>query len=580
MLSSLFKIAVALTLAGACSASPAVAQSSGVVPGGIDSELRPLLERYRTDRHSLTRTYRIPMSRFAADRMGSFYRQWLDRLEAISFDGLGPEGQVDWLLFRNHLKDRLRTVAFESERNREVVPLIPFWYHIVELAEAHQRMEPVDGKAAADRLSQLEKAIEQARKELSKQLDDQTEFKATVANRAASRVDDLRGALRSWHDFYDGYDPLYSWWTKAPYQAVNQALEQYADFLRKRLVGDQGADDPVIGDPIGREALLGDLAYELIPYTPEELIEEANRQFAWCDAEMLKASNQLGFGDDWRAAQEQVKNLHVEPGGQPELIRELAQEAVDFLEARDLLTIPELAKEDWGRQMMSPERQKVSPYFLGGESIIISFPTDEMDHADKLMSLRGNNIHFSRATVHHELIPGHHLQGFMLDRYATWRRPFSTPFWLEGWALYWEMRLYDLEFPRSPEDRIGMLFWRKHRCARIIFSLSFHLEQMSAKEAIDFLVERVGHERNNATAEVRRSVNGDYSPLYQCAYLLGGLQLRALHDALVPSGRMTERAFHDAILQGHSMPIEMVRARLTGQKLSRDHVSSWRFLDR
>ena len=30
-----------------------------------------------------------------------------------------------------------------------------------------------------------------------------------------------------------------------------------------------------------------------------------------------------------------------------------------------------------------------------------------------MMSMRGNNIHFSRATVHHELIPGHHLQGYM-----------------------------------------------------------------------------------------------------------------------------------------------------------------------
>ncbi|MFH0946994.1 MAG: DUF885 family protein, partial [Planctomycetota bacterium] len=326
--------------------------------------------------------------------------------------------------------------------------------------------------------------------------------------------------------------------------------------------------------------LLADLAREMIPYTPEELIEEAERQFAWCDAEMLEASRELGFGDDWRAAQEHVKSLHVQPGRQPELIVDLATEAVAFLEQHELVTIPELCKETWRRRMMSPEMQKINPYFLGGETISISFPTDGMSHEDKLMSMRGNNIHFCRATVHHELIPGHHLQGFMLDRQATWRRPFETPFWTEGWALHFEMLFYDLGFPRSPEDRIGMLFWRKHRCARIIFSLRFHLESMSAQEAIDFLIERVGHERNNATAEVRRSVNGDYSPLYQCAYMLGGLQFRALYDELVKTGKMTPRQFHDAILQGHAMPVEMVRARLTGQDLSREHVPSWRFLDR
>jgi uncharacterized protein (DUF885 family) len=227
--------------------------------------------------------------------------------------------------------------------------------------------------------------------------------------------------------------------------------------------------------------------------------------------------------------------------------------------------------------MMSPERQKVNPFFTGGEVISVAFPTDEMEHEDKLMSMRGNNRHFARATVHHELIPGHHLQFFMTSRFNSHRRVFQTPFWVEGWALYWEMLLWDEGFPESPEDRIGMLFWRMHRAARIIFSLRFHLGEMTPDEAIDFLVDRVGHERANATAEVRRSFNGSYPPLYQAAYMLGGLQIRALREELVGSGRMTDREFHDTILQGGQMPIEMVRARLLGEPPPRDFVTSWRF---
>ena len=122
-----------------------------------------------------------------------------------------------------------------------------------------------------------------------------------------------------------------------------------------------------------------------------------------------------------------------------------------------------------------------------------------------------------------------------------------------------------------------MLFWRSHRAARIIFSLKFHLGEMSPQEAVDFLVDRVGHERANATAEVRRSFDGSYSPLYQVAYMMGGLQIRALHEELVGARKMTDRAFHDAILQGGNMPIEMVRASLTKQDLSREHVPSWKF---
>jgi uncharacterized protein (DUF885 family) len=103
---------------------------------------------------------------------------------------------------------------------------------------------------------------------------------------------------------------------------------------------------------------------------------------------------------------------------------------------------------------------------------------------------------------------------------------------------------------------------------------------MTPAEAVDFLVEQVGHERANATAEVRRSFNGSYPPLYQAGYMLGGLQFRALHEEVVGSGLMTERAFHDAILEGGPMPVEMVRARLLGLELEPEHEASWRFYDR
>jgi uncharacterized protein (DUF885 family) len=59
--------------------------------------------------------------------------------------------------------------------------------------------------------------------------------------------------------------------------------------------------------------------------------------------------------------------------------------------------------------------------------------------------------------------------------------------------------------------------------------------------------------------------------------MLGALQFRALHKELVESGKMTNRAFHDAILEGNSIPVEMVRARLTNQALTPDFEASWKF---
>jgi uncharacterized protein (DUF885 family) len=317
----------------------------------------------------------------------------------------------------------------------------------------------------------------------------------------------------------------------------------------------------------------------MIPYTAPELIAIAEKEYAFSLSEAKKAAREMGFGDDWKAAMEKVKNTYVEPGKQPDLIRDLARQAESFFDQHDWITIPALAREDWRMEMMTPERQRVAPFFLGGDLIQVSYPTDDMTDDEKLMSLRGNNPHFSHATVFHELNPGHHLQGFMSARYNSHRRLFSTPFWNEGQSLYWEMFLWDHDFHVTPEDRIGALFWRMHRSARIIFSLNFHLGKMTPDQAIQFLIDTVNFERANAEGEVRRSFNGSYSPTYQAAYMLGGLELRALYKELVMSKKMTDREFHDAVIQGGPQPIAMIRARLLKLPLTREGAATWRFAD-
>ena len=542
-------------------------------PGG--SELRDAVERFSVDRAALRRRFDVPNGPRRQAALDGYYSVWDGRLREADFARLGLQGKVDWVLLKNRIAQDRALLARETERAREMTPLLPFAAAVRELQERRRQLELPVPDSAARVLARVTAEVADAKKAV-----EEGKLTATriVAHRAATEAGMLRDLLRRWYEYHAGYDPLFTWWAKSPYEKASEALQGYARTLREKLVGwKQGDEEPIVGDPIGREALLADLKFEMIPYTPEELVGIAEREFAWCEAEMKKASRAMGFGDDWKAALEKVKTLHAEPGKQTQVVRDLAFEAIEFVEKRNLVTVPPLAKEIWRMEMLSPEQQRVSPFFLGGEVIQVSFPTDAMLQDEKLMSMRGNNVHFSRATVQHELIPGHHLTGFMGNRHNPHRGAFSTPFWTEGWALYWEMLLWDLDFPRSPEDKVGMLFWRSHRAARIMFSLGFHLGTMTPQQAIDLLVDRVGHERANATAEVRRSFNGSYSPLYQAAYMMGGLQFRALHQELVKSGRMTDRAFHDAVLATNSMPVEMVRAVLTNQRLAQGHVPSWRF---
>jgi hypothetical protein len=540
--------------------------------------MQTLIEEYAQDRRALKRSFDIPLSQLKKEKLSQNISAWLDKLDAVDFDSLCHDGKAEYILFQNLLRYEQRAMALEEEHVAECLPLLPFSNIIVEREEQRRMMQPADPEYCAAQLTEIGRLATIASQEEFKKTCEQ--YKLSVVKRAADLTGDLHETLKKWYTFYNGYDPMFTWWCAEPYHKAAELLTNYENELNEYVKPeDAGEDAPIIGDPIGREALVNELACAMIPYTPEELVEIGNREFAWCETEMKKAAEELGYGDDWLKALEYVKTLHVPPGEQPDLIKQLALEAIEYMEEHDLITVPDLAKDLWRIEMMSPERQKVNPFFTGGEVISVSFPVDSMSQEQKMMSLRGNNIHFARATVHHELIPGHHMQGYMTSRYKSYRRIFSTPFWGEGWALYWEMLLWDMGFPQTPENRIGMLFWRMHRCARIIFSLSFHLETMTPQECIDFLVDRVGHERENATAEVRRSFAGRYHPLYQAAYMLGGLQMRGMYKELVETGKMTVREFHDRIMHENTMPVEILRAIMAGQSLEKDFTSTWRFYD-
>jgi hypothetical protein len=538
----------------------------------------PIIVQFSADRMALSRTYPLAISPVHMARFEKFYRDELVTLSAVDFDTLSHEDQVDYLLLKNRCTADLHQLAIQKRQIEEMQPLLPFAANIEDLLNKKRLMETPDGEKDAALLTAIVKQIDASRKQLDLGNDAKSKINPVVANRAVEATHELSAQLHNWFDQYNGYDPTFTWWVDMPYKAADKALTGYSAFLKEKLIGIKPDDTTtIIGDPVGREALMNELADDMIPYTPEELIAIAQTEYDWCMKQMLQASREMGYGDDWHAAVEKVKEMHVAPGEQPELIRKLVVEGSDFAKKNDLVTVPPLADETWRMIMMSPQRQLVNPFFTGGNEISVSYPTDTMTYEQREMSMRGNNIPFAHATAFHEMIPGHFLQFYMMARYRPYRRAFTTPFWIEGNAMWWEMLFYDKGFDSTPAERVGALVWRMHRSARVIFTMNFHLGKWTPQQCVQFLLQNVDFDRENVLAEVRRSFDGSVGPLYQCAYLMGALQFRAMHHELVDSHKMTNRQFHDAILHEGPMPIEMLRADLENGKLTPDFHTSWKF---
>jgi hypothetical protein len=581
----------------------AMAQSNAIAPAGwaddppslnslvamarVESVLRVAVQRYTEDIAAIERRYPVAYSPARTARLRKHHEGWRQKLAELDFAGLDREGQLDYVALRNRIAYNLDRLALDEGRAAQVAPLVPFFDDIRLLQENRYDRKRVNAKSAAATLDKVAKQATELAKALKEPPKAQAKGEAkrnapsgASAARAEDVIQDLRAVLKDFHAYYDGYDPEYSWWARKTYPEADAALGAYADAIKSELLGIKAdSKAPILGDPVLAAGLRADLAVEMIPYSPKELIEIGEQELAWVEEQFRIVSRKMGYGDNWKAALEHTKNLAPPPGEAPAAIFEIADYSEDFIAKRHNITLAPLAREIWRLAMQSPERQLVNPFFTGGEVTRLSYPTDTMGYDDRLMSQRGNTPHFNFPTVQHELVPGHHYQAWMNRRFNVHRDVMNdTPFWTEGWALYWELVLWDQNFPRNDPDRMGMLFWRAHRAARIVFSLNYQLGNWTPQQCVDFLVDRVGHERANAEAEVRRSVMSAV-PLYQAAYLLGGLQLRALYKEQVDSGRMTAQQFHDAVLIGGAMPIELVRARLSGAPLNKDFSTTWRFYD-
>lgn len=541
---------------------------------GLDA----LIAECRADQTDLNAVRDVPGSLNDLKRKDELAGQWLKRLDGVDYDGLSPAARIDWHLLRASLSADSAGFGLQRSRLVEMEPLIGFLRPVQELLSDRKKNQNQNPEKAAGLLARVAGDLKALRKKLDPEHSSLPKVTPVLAVRTAQLLEGFGSKLDRWFEFYDGFQPEFGWWTRQPVGELKKELEATAAFFRKDLAGLKGEPgDPLIGDPVGRQVLSSQLESEMIAHSADELLALAEKEFAWCEVEAAKAASAMGCRDR-NEALDRIKSRHAPPGGQAAAVSVEAEKTIRFLKDKDLITIPKLAEETWGLSMVGAEQQKVLPYVAySRQDMRVAYANESMSHEEKLMSMRGNNSAFLHIVTPHELIPGHHLQGFMASRHSIQRQGFDTPFFVEGWALYWEMLLWDLGYTATPEEKIGALFWRMHRCARVIVSLRFHLGEMKPEEMVAFLVDRVGHERAGATSEVRRYIGDGYGPLYQAAYMTGGLQLRALRNELTGPGKSSLREFHDRILREGPIPIEMIRAALKGEKLEKDWKPGWKF---
>ncbi len=453
--------------------------SPAAVDQSIPRDLRPLLQprqsemrlvvlRYTQDRVALTGNFlggprgaagggrgssvAVPIAAYPSPgriaRLKRFDLDWQAALGRLDVTKLSPAAKSDLDKLVSTIASNSKQLEDDSAALAQVSPIVPFAPAIVQLVESRIRLETVDPEGAAGVLSDITRQVVRMSARIEGGLGaspaaDGLRIGKELATRGAAAADALRSGLGEWFAFYNGYDPLFTWWVGVPFKKADAALQGYSALLKDKVAaadlgssnvivpqeagiapapapkfpsvpdlagilalpqdemsaivqrfrgssgrggrggaeasqgarGAQSVQPPTVRDrkfyqdwlaalrtlrfetltrnaqvdylyirktaeqqlarfgvtlpanpprkadasgitgaARGRQGLVFDLQDELIPYSPEQLIALAEKEFEWCDAEMKKASSQMGFGADWKRAIEKVKEIHPPPG--------------------------------------------------------------------------------------------------------------------------------------------------------------------------------------------------------------------------------------------------------------------------
>ena len=167
------------------------------------------------------------------------------------------------------------------------------------------------------------------------------------------------------------------------------------------------------------------------------------------------------------------------------------------------------------------------------------------------------------AVAYHEGVPGHHLQisiAQTLEGLPKFRLHGFFSAYAEGWALYSEVLGKEIGFYQDPVSDYGRLSSEMLRAVRLVVDTGIHHKNWSRQQVIDYMR---ANDINDALAQTEADRYIAW-PGQALAYKMGQLTILKLRDEAKKQlgGKLDLKAFHDEILNGGAMPLDLLQERV------------------
>ncbi len=268
-----------------------------------------------------------------------------------------------------------------------------------------------------------------------------------------------------------------------------------------------------------------------------------------------------------RTALEKAYQQLPEPDGIVTVAREYLQQATDFVQERNLVTVPDdpieiIIMPEFQRGVTVAYLNPPGPLDEGQKSFyaVAPLPSDWTDEQINSFLREYNLLSIQDLTIH-EAMPGHHLQLALSNRYPSVLRSvlWSGPF-VEGWAVYAERLMIDEGYlDNDPLMRLINLKWYLRAVTNAIIDQAIHVDGMSRDAAMKLMIEGGFQEEREAAGKwVRAQLTSTQLSTYFVGYQ-EHIDMRAAVEHAW-ADEFTLRRYHDQALSYGSPSVKYVRA--------------------
>ena len=294
---------------------------------------------------------------------------------------------------------------------------------------------------------------------------------------------------------------------------------------------------------------------------PEEIHQLGLNEIERIEKEQLAIATKLGFSD--------LKSFRASLKVNPKLVPNSGQQLLDLYRHYIEHMEPQLPKLFGLLPKTQVEVRPVEPY-REKEAASAQYYQGTPDGSRRAAILVNTGDYQHRtlteveSTAYHEGVPGHHMQiaiAQTLPELPSFRQQANYTAYVEGWGLYAEGLGKDLGFYQDPYSDYGRLASELLRAVRLVLDTGVHYKRWTRQQMVDFFHQHSSEDEPDVQSETDRYIA---IPGQALGYKLGQLAILWLREQAQKElgGRYDVRAFHDEILNGGALPLDVMNTRV------------------